>query len=188
MMSAPRITPLARPTSEPTPDTSFSTKPPVTAGDAASACARASSSVAWSIERSCERWASAASTDAPISSVWSTTPLNVATSATVIRAISPSTISPAARLGLNLWLMRLPTTGLKITARTAANRSGMKISLTAASAVTTMTVAMTTPTKLHAHAPIFGAAPRVTGVSTTGVSSIAAITPSEHARRITQRG
>ena len=49
MMSAPRITPLARPISVPMPDTSSVRTPPVTVGSASSVAARASSSAAWSI-------------------------------------------------------------------------------------------------------------------------------------------
>ena len=55
MISAPRIRPPARATSEPTPATSFSTKPPVIAGAASSVARRASSSVAWSIPSSSDR-------------------------------------------------------------------------------------------------------------------------------------
>ena len=63
---------------------------------------------------------------------------------------------PAARLGFHLWRWSVPTRGLKITASTAANVIGRTISLTAASATTTMIVAATTPTKLQDHTPSLG--------------------------------
>jgi hypothetical protein len=51
---------------------------------------------------------------------------------------------------------RRRTRGLKITASTAANVRGRTISLTAASATTTMIVAATTPTKPQDHTPSLG--------------------------------
>ena len=105
----------------------------------------------------------AASTDALISSLWSITPRAVATATTVMRPIRPRTTRPAARAGLSLRRSSFPTSGLKTTARTAAKSSGSTISLTAASAVTTMIVATTHPTKLQAHAPILGTEPLITG-------------------------
>ena len=59
-------------------------------------------------------------------------------------------------MGLNRWRTRRPTRGLKTTASTAANVSGSTISLTAASAVTTMIEATTNPTKLQAQTPSLG--------------------------------
>ena len=76
--------------------------------------------------------ASAASTEAPISSACSITPRTVATTTPVIKASRPRTTTPAARVGLNLWRSRPRPAGLKTTARTAANISGSTISLTAA--------------------------------------------------------
>ena len=158
MMSAARISAPANATSEPRPETIAGRTPSAIVGR------RRLSGFPGGVQRRLieaklvDRVVIAASTDAPISSVWSTTPRTVATKTTVISAMSPSTSSPAARLGLNPWRWRLPATGLKITARTAANRSGSRISLTAANAVTTMTVAHHEPTKLHAQMPIFGAA------------------------------
>ena len=49
MISEPRITPLARPISASTPETTFVTKPSATAGDVSSAAALASSSASSSI-------------------------------------------------------------------------------------------------------------------------------------------
>ena len=109
--------------------------------------------------RSALRRSSAASTEAPISSVWSTTPRTVATTTPIIRASRPRTTRPAARVGLNLWRWRTPTSGLNITASTAANVSGSTISLTAASAMTTMIAASTNPTKLQAQTPSLGTRP-----------------------------
>ena len=156
MIRAPRIRAPAKATSEPRLDTIAGSTPSPIVGAASSVAARASSSVFSSRPSSWTAYSFAASTDAPISSVWSSTPRTVAVTTTVITRSNPSTSTPAARLGLNPRRSRLPATGLKITASTAANRRGSAISLTAASAVTTMIVATTTPTKLQAQAPILG--------------------------------
>ena len=74
----------------------------------------------------------------------------------VIKAIRPRTTRPAARVGLSPRRSSFPTNGLKTTARTAAKISGSTISLTAANAVTTMSVAATNPTKLQDQTPILG--------------------------------
>ena len=72
------------------------------------------------------------------------------------QASRPRTIRPAARVGLSLCRWRTPTSGLKMMASTAANVIGSTISLTAPSAMTTMTAAATNPTKLHDQMPSFG--------------------------------
>ena len=159
MISAPRIRPLATATRVLKPDTTLVRTPPVTTGSASSVAARAWSNAALSIPSPpvCSAaLSSAASTEAPISSVCSVTPRTVATTTTAIKASRPRTTRPAAKVGLNRWRTRVPTRGLKTIASTAAKVSGSTISLTAPSAVTTMIMATTNPTKLQAQTPSLG--------------------------------
>ena len=74
MIKAPRMSPLARPTSSLTPETSSVTKPWAVIGAASSIAFRASSRVASSTEVESTAFAMAASTDALISSRWSAPP------------------------------------------------------------------------------------------------------------------
>ena len=156
-MSAPRISPLARPISASTPETIFVTKPSATAGDVSSAAVCASCSASSSTSSSSTAFSIAASTEPPISSVCWITPRTVAITTRVINARSPRTTRPAPSVGFSPRRSRFPTAGLKTTARTAAKSSGSTISLTAAKAVNTMIVATTTPTKLQAQTPSLGA-------------------------------
>jgi hypothetical protein len=113
MMSAPRIRPLTRPSSELMPSTNLVRTPSAIVGPAPWVAARASSKEPCSISSWSEALSIAASTDAPISSVWSSTPFTVATMTTVIRRRSPSTIRPAAREGLEPAPFEAPHRGLE---------------------------------------------------------------------------
>ena len=173
MIRAPRITPPAIATTTPMPETNPARTPVVIVGAASSTAARASARAASSMPSAsvCSASSSsAASVEAPMSWAWSTTPRTVATTTPAIRARSPRTTRPAARLGFSPRRRRVSTRGLKITARTAANVMGSTISLTVAKAVNTMIDATTTPTKLHAQTPSLGIRPSSPGPSLGSVS------------------
>ena len=122
---------------------------------AASRCS-AAFSIAWSVTEL-------------IWSACSVTPRTVATTTPAIRAMRPRTMSPAAKLGFIPWRSRTGTSGLKTMASTAAKVIGKAISLTAPSAMDTMIIASTTPTKHQAQIPSlgtrFGRARRSSGVA-----------------------
>ncbi len=101
MISAPRISPLARPISASTPETIFVTKPSATAGDVSSAAVFASCSASSSTSSSSTAFSIAASTEPPISSVCWITPRTVAITTRVINARSPRTTRPAPRVGFS---------------------------------------------------------------------------------------
>ena len=101
MMSAPRIRPLTRPSTELTPDTNAVATPSLIIGAASWVAALASFRESGSTPRSPDALSIAAFTEAPMSSVWSRTPLTVPTMTTVIRTSSPSTSTAEAKEGLN---------------------------------------------------------------------------------------
>ncbi len=152
-MSAPRITPLAKPTRLPRPVTTVVRKPPSTVGAIDVTAARTSSAVAGSTPSEVSASATAASTEAPIWSSCPTTPWTVPTRTTVTRPSTPRTTMPAAAVGLTRCRVSRVARGLKMTARTAANASGSTISFTAARTAAMTTSAAARPTKVHVHRP-----------------------------------
>ena len=113
MISEPRITPLARPISASTPETTFVTKPSATAGDVSSAAALASCERFLVDASSSTAFSIAASTEPPIPSVCWITPRTVATTTSAHQREEAENDQARAECGLEPAALEVTDQGLE---------------------------------------------------------------------------